>query len=230
MNGGEAFWLDARTLAHAVGEGEGKDKLVSLYAVSVKYETEGATTTLSTPDSPVLIGKFPTDTVSNFRFNGKSDYLVFSDNVYSDGDIHAVKKHDEEWENRGDSAYVYDDTFERQWDTWVGPKRSTLFSVALTKGPAGKWLLAAEYVNLLNGTGHVRGLSAFLWLISPSVSPNVQHTPVLPFGGTDDFDVSGTHVVYTAKDPKLPPAWHTRQNVRSHPAFILLIPRHRMMY
>ena len=34
-----------------------------------------------------------------------------------------------------------------------------------------------------------------------------------PFGGTDDFDVSSTHVIYTTKDPKLPPAWHTKQDV-----------------
>lgn len=40
-----------------------------------------------------------------------------------------------------------------------------------------------------------------------------QHAPVEPFGGTDDFDISDTQVIYTAKDPKLPPAWHTKQNV-----------------
>ncbi|KAI0702288.1 Alpha/Beta hydrolase protein [Cytidiella melzeri] len=187
-NGGEAFWLDARTIAHAVGEGDGKEKLTTLYAVSVKYETE-----LITPDNPVLIGKFPTDSASNFIFNGKSDYLVFADNVYSDGVLKAVKKHDEEYENRGNTAYVYEDTFVRQWDAWVGPKKSSLFTVALNKGPGGQWVLGTEFVNLLNGTNH--------------------RTPVLPFGGTDDFDVSASHVIYTAKDPDLPPAWHTKQNV-----------------
>lgn len=35
-----------------------------------------------------------------------------------------------------------------------------------------------------------------------------------PFGGLDNFDVSETHIVYTAKDPKLPLAWHTKQNVQ----------------
>ncbi|KAI0801943.1 hypothetical protein BC629DRAFT_1591605 [Irpex lacteus] len=187
--GGDAFWLDARTIAHAVPEGEGKEKVVALYAISVKYETES----IATPDSPLLIGKFPTDSAGNFIFNGKSDFLVFSDNVHEDGDIRAVKKHDEEWENRGDSAFVYEETFDRQWDAWVGPKKSALFSVELTKGPGGKWVLGEEYVNLLEGTGH--------------------HAPVMPFGGTDDFDVSATHVVYTAKDPDLPKAWHTKQNI-----------------
>lgn len=150
-SGGEAFWLDGRTLAHAVGEGEGKDKVVALYAISVKYETE----VLKTPDSPVLIGKFPTDSVSNFKFSAKSGYLVFSENVFEDGDINTVKQQDKEWENRGDTALIYDDTFERQWDAWVGPKRSTLFTVALNKGPDDKWLLGTEYVNLLKGSNTV---------------------------------------------------------------------------
>lgn len=192
-NGGDAFWLDARTIAHAVDEGEAKDKVKALYAFSVKYETEEGAGALSTPKSPVLIGKFPTATPANFKFNAKADTLVFSDYVFPDGDLKAVKKHDEEWENRGDNAYVYDDTFERQWDTWVGPKRSSLFTVSLKKRGDGTWILGDEFVNPLNGTGH--------------------HVPVEPFGGTDDFDTAGSYIVYTTKDPVLPPAWHTKQNV-----------------
>ena len=156
-NGGEAFWLDTRTIAHAVEEGEGKDKAKALYAWSVKFETEGSgPAVLSTPESPVFIGKFPTTSATNFKFNGKSDYLVFSDYVFPDGDLTTVKKQDNEWENRGDTAFVYDETFERHWDTWVGPKRSSLFSVALAKGKDGKWSLGNNFVNLLNGTEHVR--------------------------------------------------------------------------
>ena len=41
----------------------------------------------------------------------------------------------------------------------------------------------------------------------------MQKAPVEPFGGTDDFDVSQTHVIYTTKDPELSPAWHTKQDV-----------------
>lgn len=36
-----------------------------------------------------------------------------------------------------------------------------------------------------------------------------------PFGGTDDFDISATHVVYTTKDPLLLEPFHTKQNVCS---------------
>ncbi len=155
-SGGDAFWLDTRTIAHAVDEGEGQDKVKVLYALSVKYETQDAPGTLSVPESPVLVGKFPTSTAANFVVNSKEGLLIFSDNVFGDGDLKAVKKHDEEWTNRGDSAYVYDDTFERQWDTWVGPKRSSLFTVSLKKGPDEKWVLGDEFINLLQGTEHVR--------------------------------------------------------------------------
>jgi hypothetical protein len=40
-----------------------------------------------------------------------------------------------------------------------------------------------------------------------------QSSPVEPFGGTDDFAVSDTALVYTVKDPKLPEAVHTKQDV-----------------
>ena len=110
--------------------------------------------------TPALIGKFPTATAGNFKFNSGKETLVFSDNVYDDGDITAVKRHDEEWENRGTTAFVYDDTFERQWDTWVGPKRSSLFTASLGKS-SGSWVLGEKFVNVLNGTKHVRVRAIF---------------------------------------------------------------------
>jgi len=42
-----------------------------------------------------------------------------------------------------------------------------------------------------------------------------QYTPVEPFGDAGDYDVSEKYIVYTAKDPELPEAWHTKQNVRT---------------
>ncbi|CDO77798.1 hypothetical protein BN946_scf184667.g1 [Trametes cinnabarina] len=191
-DGGEAFWLDSRTLAHAVAEGADREKVINLYAISLKVDTNSAAIT-TFPTSPVYIGKFPTSTATNFRYSAEAGILVFSDNVHADGDLKKVKENDEAWENRGDTAFVYDETFERHWDTWVVPKRSSLFSVKLAKEPGGKWVLGDDFVNLLKGTDH--------------------HAPVEPFGGTDDFDVSDTHVIYTTKDPKLPKAWHTKQDI-----------------
>jgi hypothetical protein len=43
----------------------------------------------------------------------------------------------------------------RHWDTWVGPKRSSLFTVSLSKDSDDKWSLGSEFINVLKGTGHV---------------------------------------------------------------------------
>ena len=82
-NGGEAFWLDARTIANAVDEGEGKDKVKALYAINVKYEADGSDPAVLSTLTPALIGKFPTATAGNFKYNSGKETLVFSDNVYA---------------------------------------------------------------------------------------------------------------------------------------------------
>ncbi|KAF7980487.1 hypothetical protein HWV62_37978 [Athelia sp. TMB] len=184
--GGEAFWLDSRTVAHAV-RNEETDKL-ELYAVKVNYETQFAA-----PGPPVLIATFPTATPTNFKYAAGSGKLVFSDYVYPDGNLTTVKAHDDEWETRGNSALVYDSGFERHWDTWVLPKKPSLFSVPLTLTEDRQWSLVEEFTNILADTKHA--------------------APVEPFGGLDNFDVLDDRVIYTAKDPKLPEALHTKQNV-----------------
>ena len=106
---GEAFWLDSRTLANAIPEGDGKDQVVALYAVNVTYSS--GSITLNT--SAAFIGKFPTASATNFIYQARAGKLVFSDQVYEDGDINAAKANDEAWENRGNTALVYDETYER---------------------------------------------------------------------------------------------------------------------
>ncbi|KAF8645180.1 hypothetical protein AX16_008007 [Volvariella volvacea WC 439] len=189
--GGETFWLNPRTFAHVVE----KDKKLEIYARSINFQadSDAASGTLTLTGQSVLIGTLPTTTATNFRYSHKTGYLVFSDYVYEDGNLTTVAEQDEAWESRGNTAFVYDSTFVRHWDTWVGPKRSSLFSTRLFLDPDHKWHFNGKFVNLLQGTGH--------------------STPVEPFGGTDDFDVSANQVVYTAKDPQLPEAWHTKQNV-----------------
>lgn len=157
--GGDAFWLDSRTVGHVVSGGEGKGQ--ELYALSVKFETQS----LTAPESPVLIGSFPVGTtISNFRYSLTASRLVFSAYVYSDLNLTAVKEQDDAWENRGNTAYVYDSTFVRHWDTWRGPKRSSLFSVQLAKNPDHKWSLGEEFVAPLKGTDHVSTPSSNLRL------------------------------------------------------------------
>jgi hypothetical protein len=151
--GGDVFWLDERTVGHVVSGGDGKPQ--ELYAISVKFETE-PTAQLTTPDSPKLIGTFPNGvTVQNFRYSLRASRLVFSAYVYADTNLTSVKEQDEVWEKRGNSAFVYDDTFVRHWDTWRSPKRSSLFSVRLAKDPNHDWHLGDDYTAPLKGTRHV---------------------------------------------------------------------------
>jgi dipeptidyl aminopeptidase/acylaminoacyl peptidase len=180
-DGGDVFWLDSRTIAHIVT----KDNTQSLYTIPI------STSPLSS-DLSSHVGSFPVTTASAFRYSPSAQRLVFSAYVYPDGLVETVKEQDTAYENRGNSGLVYDETFERQWDTWVGPKSKALIGVSLAKVGA-KWVLGETYVNVLKGTG----LSS----------------PVEPFGETDDFDVSQTHVIFTAKDPQLPKAMHTKQNI-----------------
>lgn len=186
--GGDVFWLNTGTLGHVVEGTNGTE----LYAIYFTWNVEDSGT-LIVSDPPALIGTFPTKTAANFRYSAKSGYLVFSDYVWPDGNLSTVQEQDKNWENRGNTAYVYDTTYARHWDTWVGKKRLALFSVRLQQDPDKNWIFGNDFNSPLKGTGH--------------------QSPVEPFGGTDDFDVSETHIVYTTKDPKLPEAWHTKQNV-----------------
>jgi hypothetical protein len=199
-DGGDAFWLDSRTIAHVVT----KDNTQSLYTIPI------STSPLSS-DPSSHVGSFPIATASAFRYNPSAQRLVFSAYVYPDGLVETVKEQDTAYENRGNSGLVYDETFERQWDTWVGPKSKALIGVSLAK-VGGKWVLGQTYVNVLKGTGLV---SACFYSLAGGETDLSQSSPVEPFGEADDYDISQTHVIFTAKDPQLPKAMHTRQNVRA---------------
>ncbi|KAG5638713.1 hypothetical protein H0H81_010695 [Sphagnurus paluster] len=190
--GGETFWIKSRTIAHAVEE----DDKLAIYAMDINFqseESEGQVGALTASEPPVLIATLPNKSATNFRYSATTGHLVFSDYVYPDGNLASVKQGDEVWDARGNTAYVYDKTYVRHWDTWVGQKKPSLFSVSLTQDPDRKWVFGEHFTNLLQGTKH--------------------SSPVEPFGGTDDFDVSRDRIVYTTKDPELDEAWHTKQNV-----------------
>ena len=148
--GGQAFWLTPRVIAHVVPNEE--RGVQDIYAISVEFHTEPAK--IATPDSPVLIGSFPTSTSGNFRYIPDSGILVFSDSVYGDGELRAVKEGDAAWEGRGTTALVYDEGYARHWDTYRGPKHQSLFSVTLAQKD-GIWSLGENFINLLAGTKHV---------------------------------------------------------------------------
>ncbi|KAG8679480.1 hypothetical protein FRC08_016957, partial [Ceratobasidium sp. 394] len=84
FKGGNAFWLDDRTVAH-VRPGSDPKSAQELYAVSVEYTTE----TTVTPESPVHVGTLPNAPLSNFKYS-KSGALVFSAYVYDDFNLSSV--------------------------------------------------------------------------------------------------------------------------------------------
>ena len=148
-NGGDTFWLDTYTIGHVVANSD-KSKGADFFAIHVKFTTEGITT--NAPESSVRIGSFPPGVEPhNFRYSKAAGRLVFSAYVYSDGDLFTVQQQNQEYENRGNTALVYDETYERHWDTWTGPKRSALFTVTLAKEKLGD-----DYSSPLKGTKHVR--------------------------------------------------------------------------
>ncbi|KAG9035594.1 hypothetical protein FRB95_011000 [Tulasnella sp. JGI-2019a] len=196
ITGGEAFWLDSRTIAHVVDE--------SVYAISLEYNApQGGSHLVHAPLPPYLVGSFPSgSSPTNFKFTGSKVYtggrlhvqpvLVFSAKVYPDYDLTTVTKQDEAWANRESSGTVYEGLYVRHWDEYSTIKKPRLFSVKLTK-TNGKWAMGKEFFKILERTEH--------------------YTPVEPFGGAEDYDISGTQIIYTAKDPLVEEASHTRQNI-----------------
>jgi hypothetical protein len=168
---GEVFWLDDRTLGQVVGNQDSKSN--EIFAISVHFDTDEGSSTLSTSDTPHLVGSLPLGT-QNFVYNLAAEMLVrlssiclalrthadiqiFSARVYDDFDLYTVKEHDRAWESRGDSALVYDSddsAFMRHVDVWRTPKRSSLFMVQL-KRKSSAWVLGDTVHTPLKGTGHV---------------------------------------------------------------------------
>lgn len=180
-NASDAFWLsdthvafvrssDNRLVVHDLAQDDGG-----------KEPVEGAT-------FPA-----PIETIQVARHEDRLT-LVFSAQVYGDGDLYKVKEHDDsqavaQWKR----VKVFDDVMIRHWDTWLYPgKRSQLFAVDLDPAADG-WSFRGEIRNLLKGTA--------------------LESPVPPFGDEGDYDVNGTHAVWTARDPSVHAAWHTKQNI-----------------
>ncbi|KAK5657091.1 hypothetical protein OQA88_3619 [Cercophora sp. LCS_1] len=91
------------------------------------------------------------------------------------------------------SAKIYTSLFVRHWDTWLTENQSSIWFTTLEKRD-GKYKLASHgLTNALTGTK----LSS----------------PVPPFGGLGDFDISPTGLVFVAKDPELCAASYTKTDL-----------------
>lgn len=93
------------------------------------------------------------------------------------------------------SGKVYTGLFVRQWDAYVTENTNSIWYTTLKKS---KGILEKRISPLKNA---LRGHSVRL------------ESPVPPFGGSGDFDISKNGLVFIAKDPKLDPANYTKTDV-----------------
>lgn len=91
------------------------------------------------------------------------------------------------------SAKVYTTLFVRHWDEWLGEDKNSLWYTALEKKNGRFTLTGHGLVNALAGSK--------------------LESPVPPFGGTGDFDISPTGLIFVAKDPELNPALYTKTDL-----------------
>lgn len=92
------------------------------------------------------------------------------------------------------SAKVYTSLFARHWDSWVTENRNAVFYGSLKWTSSGSLVLESPgLINVLKGTG--------------------LQSPVPPFGGASDFDISSSGIVFVSRDPTLSPATHTKSDL-----------------
>ncbi|KAI5365962.1 putative peptidase S9, prolyl oligopeptidase, catalytic domain, six-bladed beta-propeller, TolB [Septoria linicola] len=90
------------------------------------------------------------------------------------------------------TARIYTTQFVRHWDSWTTKETNALWYAKLSRSGKGK-LGLSNYTNGLLNSG--------------------LESPVRPFGGTDNFDISPQGIIFVAKDPVLNPALNTKENV-----------------
>lgn len=91
------------------------------------------------------------------------------------------------------SAKVYTSLFVRHWDEWLGEDTNSLWYTALEKKNGRFTTSGRSLINALAGSK--------------------LESPVPPFGGTGDFDISSTGLVFVAKDPELNQAIYTKTDL-----------------
>lgn len=103
---------------------------------------------------------------------------------------------------------LYTSLFVRHWDSYVEPQKNAIFYGLLEQAPLSPARRQA-------GKYSISGLTN---LIAVSGLAGVE-SPIPPFGGTGDFDISPSAIVFVAKDPNLNPATHTSCSCYYAPMF-----------
>ncbi|KAI1847336.1 hypothetical protein JX266_006561 [Neoarthrinium moseri] len=133
--------------------------------------------------------------ISNLKVTPLSDdtvALVVSAPTTPSGELHNPSREPKSYT----TGKAYSDLFVRHWDTYSTKNKPSLWYGALKKASRDMWNFASPnggLVNALKGTKLV--------------------SPVGPFGGTGDFDISKGGLVFVASDPELNPAIYTKTDV-----------------
>ncbi|KAF9894279.1 DEIH-box ATPase [Aspergillus nanangensis] len=93
---------------------------------------------------------------------------------------------------------LYDSLFVRHWDSYIEPQKNAIWYGLLQRMP----------LNSATRTSGKYAVSGLTNLISVCGLTGVE-SPIPPFGGAGDFDISPSAIVFVAKDPSLNPATHT---------------------
>lgn len=176
----ELVWLSDTTIAYLNG--------TTMHHFSTQHDPIRTMHLLDLPE-----GTEP----SSLTYEPESHLLVFSAAVWgADSSLEDTAKGDKKWDNRGNSAYVYDDLFVRHWDTWRIPGRVyTLAATELHRKKKDDEELfggSSRFTNLLAGTG--------LYQQVDSIS-------------SDQFSVSTKEIALALKPTDINPATHTRLDV-----------------
>lgn len=129
----------------------------------------------------------PVGDLKTYRLNDDEVAFAVSGKAKPDGSHYNPEKA----EKPRTSGRLYKSMFVRHWDHYVTENRNAIWLGKLTKKD-GKFELS-KLRNALKGSK--------------------LESPIDPFGGKDHFDISENGLVFTAKDPSLNPALHTRTNI-----------------
>jgi pre-mRNA-splicing helicase BRR2 len=102
---------------------------------------------------------------------------------------------------------VYDRLWVRHWDEWITPLKNSVFAATLI--PAS--LSPDSQIDGLSSEGgfQLKGLRNML----SGIDIHDLESPIPPWGGTEDFSLSESHLAFVAKDPHLNPATNTASHV-----------------
>lgn len=143
-------------------------------------------------DRPEVITSF-NGSVSNLKLttiDSNTVGLVVSGLATPDGELYNA----EIAPKPASTGRVYSKLFVREWDAYVTENKSTLWYTVLKKPHGIDTFTIAPLRNAIP-----RSLNL--------------ESPVPPFGGAGDFDISKNGIVFVAKDPKLNPANYTKTDL-----------------